>query len=389
MQALEDLAAQAGEAEVHGGGKALSLADYYANRTDPEATLLGKRFLCREGALLFVGPSGVGKSSASVQQDVCWALGRPAFGIAPARPLRILCVQAENDAGDMHEMAKGVIDGLKLTAADHEVLRERTLYSPQKACTGPAFFDALRRLAHSFRPDLVRIDPLQAYLGGDPKDSALVSWFCRESLNPLLEQYGAAAVLNHHTPKTNFRETSNWKPSDWMYAGAGAADLTNWARAIIVIDPAGCDARGLYRFIAAKRGGRIGWRDAEDQPVYERFFRHAREAGAIYWEDVEAPAPGKGGGSRVWTKEDVLGFVPKDAAIGKDALTSKATSAGLGERRARGFIAELIDDRKLFEWTVRRPKVRPVMAVARQAQTEPGEAVPVAEPEVQDLPFPG
>jgi len=61
--------------------------------------LLGNRFLCVEGGMLFVGPSGIGKSSASIQQDILWALGRPAFGIKPARPLRILTIQAENMTG--------------------------------------------------------------------------------------------------------------------------------------------------------------------------------------------------------------------------------------------------------------------------------------------------
>jgi len=45
--------------------------------------LLGNRFLCVEGGMLLVGPSGIGKSSANVQQDILWSLGRPAFGIRP------------------------------------------------------------------------------------------------------------------------------------------------------------------------------------------------------------------------------------------------------------------------------------------------------------------
>lgn len=349
---------------------ALSLADYYERPADPADTLLGHRFLCREGGLLFVGPSGVGKSSASVQQDVCWALGRPAFGIEPARPLRILCVQAENDAGDMYEMARGVMDGLNLSAEDRLAIRERTLYASNKASTGPAFFDVLRRLLDSYKPDLIRIDPLQAYLGGDPKDSALMSWFCRESLNPLLEEYAAGAILNHHTPKTNFRDTAAWKASDWMYAGAGAADLTNWARAILVIDHAGGDVRGLFRFIAAKRGGRIGWRDEENEPVYERYFQHAREFGTIYWEDAECPARST---RSIPTKDDLLALVPEAEPIRKDALTSKAGAAGIGEKKVRGFIGELLGEGKLHEWFTPRKGTKAIVSVARKpqpAQTE-------------------
>ena len=87
--------------------EALSLISLADRIPDPAKTLLANRFLCVAGGMLFVGPSGVGKSSASVQQDILWALGRPAFGIRPARALRILCIQAENDDGDLGEMAGG------------------------------------------------------------------------------------------------------------------------------------------------------------------------------------------------------------------------------------------------------------------------------------------
>src|SRR6266480_4372972 len=100
--------------EINAEGKPIRLPDAVSlmsladAKPDMAKTLLGNRFLCIGGALLFVGPSGIGKSSASVQQDILWALGREAFGIRPARPLRLLTVQAENDGGDLGEMARGV-----------------------------------------------------------------------------------------------------------------------------------------------------------------------------------------------------------------------------------------------------------------------------------------
>jgi len=79
-----------------------------------------------------------------------------------------------------------------------------------------------------------------------------------------------AAVILHHTPKINHRgDTSDWKPSDWQYGGAGAAVLTNWARAVLVIDPT--DVAGIYRFIAAKRTQRLGWKTGD------QYFAHSRE----------------------------------------------------------------------------------------------------------------
>jgi hypothetical protein len=104
--------------EINAEGKpvrlpdAVSLMSLADAKPDMAKTLLGNRFLCMGGGLLFVGPSGIGKSSASVQQDILWALGRPAFGIYPARRLRVLCIQAENDDGDLGENGAWRVRGI-------------------------------------------------------------------------------------------------------------------------------------------------------------------------------------------------------------------------------------------------------------------------------------
>src|SRR5947208_16498234 len=73
------------------------LVDLAAASSDDPNTLLGNRFLCRAGGLLFVGSSGIGKSTAVIQMGICWAVGRECFGIRPRQALKILYVQAEND----------------------------------------------------------------------------------------------------------------------------------------------------------------------------------------------------------------------------------------------------------------------------------------------------
>jgi hypothetical protein len=135
--------------------------------TPPEVfekdNLLGTRFLCVEGGMLFVGPSGIGKSSASIQQDILWALGRPAFGIKPARPLRILTIQAENDDGDLSEMSRGVCNHLNLPDEERNLVHERVIYIKEKALTGDAFLRLVRCVVRKYKPDIIRIDPLHAY----------------------------------------------------------------------------------------------------------------------------------------------------------------------------------------------------------------------------------
>ena len=76
--------------------------------------------------MFVVAPSGVGKSVFSVQAAIEWGAGRAAFGIKPAQPLRVLIIQAEDDTGDVIEMAQ-IARHLRLTDAAVKLLRENVL----------------------------------------------------------------------------------------------------------------------------------------------------------------------------------------------------------------------------------------------------------------------
>jgi hypothetical protein len=293
---------------------------------DPTQTLLGNRFLCREGGMLFIGPSGIGKTAASVQQDLLWSIGQPAFGIKPARPLKILTIQAEDDDGDLSEIVSGIKGHLDLTPTQIELSRRNCLYVSEKSLTGVAFLtQVVAPLLVKVGPDILRINPLQAYLGGDIKESELTAAFLRNTLNPLLVTYHCGVILVHHTPKTNFRDTSEWKASDWMYAGAGAADITNWARAALIIDST--DDSKVYRFIAAKRGSRIGWADDNGESVTIRHFSHSGSS-SIFWQETqesEIPDQPRNNMGKFHTKfqaDDILDFMSAIEAISTDAIRS-------------------------------------------------------------------
>ena len=106
-----------------------------------------------------------------------------------------------------------------------------------------------------------------------------------------------------------------------MYAGAGAADITNWARAALIIDPT--QNSQVFKFIAAKRASRIGWFDEVSlEREFVRHFAHG-DNGQIFWRDALAEeaqnakdAPRKA--------LDVLALVPEEGSISKNALLSKA-----------------------------------------------------------------
>lgn len=354
---------------------AVSLVSFGERRPDPKETLLGHRFLCRKGGLLFVGPSGIGKSSASVQQDMLWSLGRPAFGIFPAKPLRILTIQAENDDGDLSEMVSGVSAALNFTSDDLEAIRNRVLYVSERARTGVTFLqEVVQPLLEKHRPDIIRLDPLLAYLGADINDAKETAFFLRNGLNPLLETYNCGAIINHHTPKVVNRDTRNWRPFDWMYAGAGSADVTNWSRAILVIDST--HAPHVFKFTAAKRGSRVGWRNEDGTPKYARHFCHDT-SGGLAWRDadeddeseIEIKRP-KGNRPPLKTKDDLLLLVPETTTIPKEALICRAQQIGFGSNRARGCISELIHEGVLYEHQIKRSRTNPEKHIARFPQDE-------------------
>ena len=349
------------------------LMDISAGEPDPRATVLGNRFLCIGGAGIFVGPSGIGKSSASVQQDVLWSLGRPAFDIRPARPLRILTIQAENDGEDLAEMRDGVIKGLRLTDEDREQVRANVFYETECGRTGAEFLRYVDQRLAKMQFDLLRLDPLLAYLGADINDAQQTAAFLRNGLNPLLAKHRVACILNHHTPKVTNRDTSGWRASDWMYAGAGSADVTNWARAALVIDPT--HAPHVFKFIAAKRGNRIGWITEDGEREIIRHFCHASDG--LYWreatqddtEAVEAAKDAKKRGKPTKTAADMKALVPPADAIPKNELLAKARSIGFTKQGAADALNELLAKEQLFAWQRKRSGTNPEVRISRHEQT--------------------
>ena len=144
------------------------LDELVAPTPNDQAELLRHRYLCRGGGLLLVGPTGIGKSSFSIQAMILWAIGRAAFGIKPARPLKSLLIQAENDEGDLAEMRDGVIAGLNLTDAEKQSAMANVIVAREDSRTGMMFFaGTVRPLLAEHRPDLLWIDPALSYLGAE------------------------------------------------------------------------------------------------------------------------------------------------------------------------------------------------------------------------------
>jgi hypothetical protein len=275
---------------IHEPPKRRTLAELQrpAYGNDPDE-LLQSRFICRGGLALLAGPTGIGKSSFLMQAAIHWAIGKPFFGICPGDVfqqfgMRILLVQAENDDGDLYEMAAGVVAGCAdLTEADRKTAFERIII-PEPTCkSGDEFAGMLdAMLAELGTFDLVIIDPAFAYLGGDGNSQKDVSHFMRELITPLAQKHGVGILIIHHTNKPlNGREKNTWAAGDYAYLGAGSAEWINPARAALALRSIGSDA--VFELRAVKRGRRLGWRDENGQPTTVQHIAHHGEPGVICW----------------------------------------------------------------------------------------------------------
>lgn len=371
---------------LDGVGEPLTIDDLltFDASADPNS-ILGERYLCKGGALVLVAPSGVGKSTLATQFAFTWALGIPAFGIAPARPLRSLILQAENDAGDIAEQVQGAIEGIGINPAENPqqfaTLRENVVYVRDTIHTADAFCSVVAKLVDRHRPDIVWIDPLLSFLGGDVSKQEVCSRFLRNGLNPIAEATGVVFVVIHHTgkPPKDAKSMSNWTSSDYAYLGSGSSEITNWARAVMVLQQVNDD--GLFSLMLSKRGGRAGATDTQGKTTTRVFLRHG--AVGIRWEQVSEPPPeekapkarhakagvevetdegphvsvGRGYDPSDWL-ESIKGVQMAYRDMLKSALDFAAPRGGprerrmktiLGELRAQGLLTRLPDGDWIFD----------------------------------------
>ena len=290
--------AAAGQTEANTRKAYTTLADLgpLKDEADDDNVLFSGNWLGRGGGLLITASSGVGKSSLIVQSLLSWSLGKE-FLARPNNGRRLKCalVQSEDSQRDLQEIRDGMIKGFSSAGWTEDEVNDAVGSMHIWNCVGKVgkdFCDWLLGQQRTDPVDIIAVNPIQGFFGGDISKQEDVSRFLREGLDPILKgEYGTrpcAAVLVQHTPKItatkdgNDAEVGNYGE----YLGAGSHEWTDWTRANLVF----LKHKGSSDFFdlqAAKRGKRLGWIGPDGHPTIRKLLAHS--SGYIYWRIVTDP----------------------------------------------------------------------------------------------------
>lgn len=256
--------------------------------SDNPRVVLKNGYLRKGQGLMIVSTSGAGKSVMSIQLAMFWSAGKSLWGMIPPRPLKVGIIQAEDDEEELAFFKRNMMGGLKagygwtdgeLDAAIAGVTFERVL-----GRTGDLFIERLKSIQMEQRYDVIIVNPLFSFFGADLSNNKDDAHFFREQIDPFIKNpdYGCAIVFIHHANKPpKSAERKGWGTDAFaQYIGAGGTDVAGWTRAQLVLMPIDGHA-GWFKLIAAKRGGKLGWKDAEGNATYERIVAHGKEY--VYW----------------------------------------------------------------------------------------------------------
>ena len=353
------------------GAKADSLIVFgvngYPTEVPPETVILGNGWARRGDIVNFISTAGAGKSVAVTQAPMAWGLGLPYLGIHPARPLRVLLFSGEDDGVTIGQCREGFLEhseaitGRQLTAADLEPLDSMLRIEFCREHVGPRFHAHLDRLLTESPADLVIINPLLSYVGGEIV--ACASEWLRAGLMPILQKHDCAALIAHHTGKM---AKDGWENTDDTYSAIGGGEMANVPRSILTLRPTAAD--GLSVLKVSKRQT-TGWTDSDGDFTTSYFIRRTNDPTRPAWLPVDSdeaqeligerkPAGNAGKGNKKAAVADVVACLESGAMQRKALIEWVMKRCNCSERPAREAIDEAVKgkDKAVSTYTEPNPK---------------------------------
>lgn len=339
----------------------------YVDPDESLANLIGKGALERGGQAVIVSQSGVGKSSFAVGMAAHLAAGVPYLdNLRPGRAhknkgLRALYMQAENSDNKSARAEDGVSEVWEHGEEALQRARRNLAVITIDTVSGDAFAEALDHYLTKDRYDLVIVDPLFAYYGGDVSSQKEMSHFFRNMVQPVLSRHGVGLLWIHHTNKPR-KGDGDSRPTDQAYAGSGSAELTNVARCVITLEAT--KERGVFLIRGAKNGGELDMHGEDGKPIYE-FHAAYFGSGKYAWrlanpDEIEAAQSHSGTGRPPTVNDNDLvlryeAMFPDGAESVRDAARRLTEFVDLSESRIRSRLTELKCQHRIQFKAVKHP----------------------------------
>jgi hypothetical protein len=265
-----------------------SLSDIQKYIPDPKNYIAGNGWLRRGAGMLLTGGTGIGKSILAEQISLYVAAGTNILGcIAVKQSFHTLHIQAENDQDTIKRDTESIIKNIQpeMNAINIE---EHFHICHAYGLTGNEFISWLNMQCIKFKPDLITIDPYQAYIPGEMdinSSACFLSWI--KPINALIRDFNCALVLVAHTPKPRDRE--GWTARESVYMAAGSSAISNWARTSAELTQVGQEDFH-FRLRFGKNAERTGIINDDGHIVRDLFIEHSKAIKEPYWAVSESQA---------------------------------------------------------------------------------------------------
>ncbi len=316
--------------------KALDMKSLMTKPSSDSQNLLNEWAFERQAILAVVAPTGIGKSVLTMQLATHFAAGKSTIGFAPKRPYRVLAIQNEDSDNDIALMRDGSMS--LLNDQEKQMVFENLFFIRLRGTSGKSFLNALESYCEEYDPDIIFVNPLLKYYGGDPLNTRDVSEFLND-LEPILERHNCGLILVHHTIKQS--KQSRMNQVDSSYSGFGSSAWSNSVRDTIEIRKTNTD--GYYKLITGKRSSKWGWQ--------ERFLKRSDTPTLPNWTDVdgtflktlmESEKKSPAGNE---TKNAILSAIPQRP----ESITIRELSmlVGVSDKTIRRTLSILLEEKRI------------------------------------------
>lgn len=274
---------------------------YECKPSSDASNLLNAWALERQATIAIVAPTGLGKSVLTIQLAAAFSCGKEILGFRPNKAFKVLVVQSEDSDNDIALMRNGALDGL--TEEQCTQVNENLRIVRLRGYAGKAFLGALDHYCDGHKPDIIFVNPLLKFFGGDPLNTLQVNEFL-DATDLLLQKHNAGMIFIHHTIKQS--KQSRMSQVDSSYSGFGSAAWSNGVRDTIELRISKSD--GYFKLLTGKRSDKWGWREKYIMRYHIPTLPHWVEVSDEYVEAIKSTETESAGGRA--TKSDILQHIP-------------------------------------------------------------------------------